>query len=148
MSPWKGRSLEELQDEMKGDLKPMEPDRVDVWMMGNLMYYMLTDLYTWEEPKNLSWRESAKMLLNGKRSPIPGHIARSKDPAHIAVVEGIRMCWTHNWKKRPPARQVADHLMNALRKITGTDQPDVRVVLPERDPNQRSTESDYDEHND
>lgn len=148
MAVWKGRSLEELQDEMKGDLKPMEPDRVDVWMMGNPMYYILTDLYTWEEPKTLTWQQSAEKLLSGKRSPYPNHIVRSKDPAHIAMMEGIDMCWTHKWQERPSARQVADHLMNALRNITGKEEPDVRIVLPERDPNQRSTESDYNDHND
>ena len=148
MAIWKGRSLEELQDELQEDLLPMEPDRVDVWMMGNPMYYILTDLYTWEEPKTLSWRQSAKKLLNGERSPYPDHILRSKDPAHIAVMEGIDMCWTQKWQERPSARRVADHLMNALKKITGTEQPDVRIVLPERDPKQRSTESDYEEHND
>ena len=58
------------------------------------------------------------------------------------------MTWTQDWKKRPTARSVSDFLLAQLKDITGEENPDLRVVLPERDPNQRSTESDYDEHND
>jgi len=149
MAMWKARSLEEHQIHLdKSQFTPPYPDKVDVWMMGNLMYYTLTDLYTFEEPENLSWKDSGRELIAGRRSPYPEHIENSKDPSHIAVKKALDMTWTQDWKKRPTARSVSDFLLAQLKEITGEEKPDLRVVLPERDPNQRSTESDYDEHND
>ena len=149
MAMWKARSLEEHMKEVgHPDFRPLNPDKIDVWMMGNLIYYMLTDLYTFEEPKNLSWKESGRELMAGRRSAYPKHIERSKDPAHVAIKKALDMCWTQDWRERPSARSISDYLIDRLKKITGDANPDFRVVLPERDPNQRNTESDYDEHND
>lgn len=58
------------------------------------------------------------------------------------------MCWTQDWRERPSARSISDYLIGQLREVTGEEKPDFRVVLPERDPKQRSTESDYDKYND
>lgn len=58
------------------------------------------------------------------------------------------MCWTQDWKKRPTARAISDYLLGQLREITGEDDPDLRIVLPERDPRQTHTESDYEKYND
>ena len=127
---------------------PVFPDKVDVWMMGNLIYYMLTDLYTFEKPKNLSWKQSGKELMAGRRSTYPEHIRDSSDPSHIAIKEALSMCWTQRWQDRPSARFISDYLIRELKEITGLDNPDFRVVLPKRNPNQRSTESDYDKYND
>ena len=47
MKVWKGRSLEDhfFKNAKTSDFEPMDPAAIDVWMMGNLIYYMLTDLY-------------------------------------------------------------------------------------------------------
>mmetsp|Transcript_20126 Transcript_20126/g.36377 ORF Transcript_20126/g.36377 Transcript_20126/m.36377 type:complete len:527 (+) Transcript_20126:219-1799(+) len=149
MGMWKARSLEELQRALgHPDSGPVKPDKIDVWMMGNLIYYMLTDLYTFEKPKNLSWQDSGKELIAGRRTPYPKDIEKSKDPSHVAVKKALDMCWTQKWKERPSARLISDYLIGQLKKITGEEKPDLRVVLPKRNPNQRSTESDYDKYND
>jgi hypothetical protein len=57
------------------------------------------------------------------------------------------MCWTQNWKERPSARSVSDYLISRLREITGDENPDLRVVLPERDPNMKGTDSEYEKYN-
>ena len=149
MQMWKARSLEEHRI-MVGDktFKGVNPDKVDVWMMGNLIYYMLTDLYTFEKPTNLSWKASGRELLAGRRSPLPKHISESTDPSHVAVRKALDMCWTQNWKERPSARSVSEYLIGRLREITGEEDPDLRVVLPERDPNMKGTDSEYEEYND
>lgn len=149
MKMWKARSLEEHRRAV-GDASftGTKPDKVDVWMMGNLIYYMLTDLYTFEKPKNLSWKDSGRELLAGRRSPLPEHIAESVDPSHVAVRKALDMCWTQDWEERPSARSISDYLIGRLREITGEEDPDLRVVLPERDPKMRNTESDYNEYND
>ena len=148
MKIYKIRSFEELTGTISDKEIQVKPDKIDVWMMGNVIYLILTDLYVFEKPKFLGWEESAEELLAGRRSQIPEHIAKSKDPAHEAVKTALEMCWTQDWKKRPSARSISDYLMNQLRNITGEENPDVRVNLPERDPKQRSTESDYEKNND
>lgn len=148
MQMWKARSLEEHRIMVRDKtFKGVNPDKVDVWMMGNLIYYMLTDIYTFEKPTNLSWKASGRELLAGRRSPLPKHISKSTDPSHVAVRKALDMCWTQNWKERPSARSVSDYLISRLREITGDENPDLRVVLPERDPNMKGTDSEYEKYN-
>lgn len=149
MKMWKARSLEEhARDQDHPTAGPVRPDVIDVWMMGNVMYYVLTDLYTFERPHNLSYKESGRELLAGRRSQYPPSIEESDDPAHAAVKRALDMCWTQDWRERPSAQSISDYLMARLRAITGEEDPDLRVVLPERDPDQKNTESDYDKYND
>lgn len=130
------------------DFEPFKPDKGDVWMMGNVIYIILTDLYTFEKPKNLSWKESGQKLLKGERSPYPQYIAESDDPSIVAIKRALDMCWTQKWRERPPAREVSDFLMNRLRDITGEDDPNLRVTLPERDPDQKPTDHEFERFND
>jgi hypothetical protein len=39
-------------------------------------------------------------------------------------------------------------MLGELRKITGEENPDLRVVLPERDPNQTPSDGEYNVFND
>jgi hypothetical protein len=128
--------------------KDPKPDKIDVWMMGNVIYYILTDLYTFEKPKNLSSVESGRELVAGRRSPYPKRIEESNDLAHTAMKKALDMCWTQDWTKRPSAREISDYLIDRLRAITGEADPDLRVVLPKRDPDQKATDRDYKIHND
>ena len=137
-----------LKNIKNSDFEPMDPAAIDAWMMGNLIYYMLTDLYTFEKPKNLSWRQSGKELFAGRRSPYPEHVQNSTDPSHTTIKEALSMCWTQRWQERPPLRKISDYLIGKLKEITGQDNPDFCVVLPKRNHNQQSTESDYDKYND
>eukprot|EP00580_Thalassiosira_gravida_P006280 CAMPEP_0201638818 /NCGR_PEP_ID=MMETSP0493-20130528/17664_1 /ASSEMBLY_ACC=CAM_ASM_000838 /TAXON_ID=420259 /ORGANISM="Thalassiosira gravida, Strain GMp14c1" /LENGTH=174 /DNA_ID=CAMNT_0048111997 /DNA_START=122 /DNA_END=643 /DNA_ORIENTATION=- len=125
MSMWKARSLEEHQYNLDSpDFKPVKPDKIDIWMMGNLIYYMLTDLYTFEKPENLKWAEVGRELLAGRRSPLPKDIYLSEDPSHVAVKKALDMCWTQESDERPSARSISDYLIGRLREVTGEDDPD------------------------
>ena len=126
-----GRSLEELQYKVdKKKFSPATPDKVDVWIMGNLIYTILTDLQVWD--KKLRSDENvkvanAKRLVSGKRPFIPKRIEKSTDPSHLAMKNALDMAWTYNWKERPSARAIADYLIGQLRTITGEDDPDFRI---------------------
>ena len=167
MQYWKARSLEEgagrvrreaysnprrrntrswkesVQAARDGKFTPVLPDKIDVWMMGNLIYYILTDLYLFEEPRLLGSLQAARTLVAGGRSPLPANIRNSTDASHVALRGALDLCWTQRWTERPSARSIADYLLGALRNITGEEEPDLRVTLPERDPEQRHTESDF-----
>ena len=148
MAMWTARSLEEHQLEQGRKFKAPKPDKIDVWMMGNIIHIIMTDLYIFEKPKNLKYKVAGKRMINGERTEIPFHIRNSTDPSYMAMMKALDMTWTYNWAERPSARSITDYLMGELRKITGEDDPDLRVTLPERDPNQRNTESDYNYYND
>eukprot|EP00986_Skeletonema_menzelii_P012506 scaffold6920_cov171-Skeletonema_menzelii.AAC.1 len=149
MAMWTARSLEEHQIAIgyKNFTAP-KPDKIDVWMMGNIMHIIMTDLYVFEKPKNLKHRVAGKRMINGERTEIPEHIRNSTDPSYVAMMKALDMTWTYDWSERPSARSITDYLMGALRNITGESDPDLRVTLPERDPYQKNTESDYDYYND
>ena len=171
MAYWKARSLEEsaaaVQREAQrgrrrqrrswqesaraardGHFMPAPPDRIDVWMMGNLIYYVLTDLYLFEKPQYLGTRRTARALVAGERPAVPARIRDGGDPSHRAMLQALDSCWRQRWQERPSARSIADYLLRALRSITGEENPDLRVTLPERDPEQRHTESDFERYND
>ena len=149
MGIWKNRALEEFQAKANWpDFTPFRPDTIDVWMMGNLIYTVMTDLYPFEKPQNLNRVQAGIKLVYGNRTEIPTDIRESHDPSYKAMMEALDMCWTYKWEERPSARIITDYLMGELRNITGQDDPDLRVKLPERDPDQRNTESDYLLYND
>ena len=143
MGMWKGRSLEEhqIKQQLPG-IQPFRPEKIDVWMMGNVMFIVLTNLYTFEWPRVLSTSEAGNELIQGRRSPYPENVANSTDPSYVAIKKALDMCWVQDWRERPSARTVSEFL-ERLREITGEENPDLRVALPKRDKNQRPTDSDF-----
>lgn len=126
-----GRSLEELQYKVDYEgFTPVKPDKIDVWMMGNLLYTVLTDLQVWDNElrgdEDFKLKQ-AKRLVAGERPPIPKRILGSNDPAHVAMMNALDMTWKYNWMERPSARSIADYLIRELRTITGEEAPDLRI---------------------
>ena len=123
--------------------EPLSGDKVDIYMMGILMYTILTELFVFEKPRLLTIDEVRKELLAGRQSPYPDDIENSNDAAHSAVKMAIEMCWTEDWRKRPSAKSITEYLMGELRKVTGEASPDVRITMPPRDPGQTPSEGDF-----
>lgn len=103
-------------------------------------------MYPFEKP-NLSCKQTGKELISGRRPQFPEHIEKSNDPSIMAVKKALSMCWTQDWKQRPSARSISEYLYSQLQQITGEKDPDVRVVLPERDSKQTNTDSDWSTYN-
>ena len=144
MGMWKARSFEEhLSSANDARLEPFSGDKTDINMMGNLMYTILTDLYLFEKPELLTRSETTEALVAGIRSPYPTDIEISTNPAIVAVKKAIDMCWIEKWNKRPSARSITDYLMGQLRDITNEVNPDLRVTLPKRDPDQTPSDHEY-----
>jgi len=145
MAYWKGRNFEEhLRRGHDPRFTPLSGDKVDIYMMGILMYTILTELFVFEKPRLLTIEEVRKELLAGRQSPYPDDIENSNDAAHSAVKMAIEMCWTEDWRKRPSAKSITEYLMGELQKVTGEENPDVRITMPPRDPGQTLSEGDYD----
>jgi hypothetical protein len=144
---YKHRSFEEhLKSAEDERFEPFSGDKTDIYMMGNLMYTILTDLFLFEKPDLLTTDEATKALLAGKRSQYPEDIEKSADPAHVAMKTAIEMCWIEKWNKRLPARLIADYLLRQLRVITKEEHPDLRVKLPARDTDPTKTEAEGEEY--
>lgn len=126
-----GRSLEELQYKIDHEgFTPVKPDKIDVWMMGNLLFAILTDLQVWDKESRSDEDvkiEQAERLVAGNRPQIPIHIRDSNEPAHLAMKNALDMTWNYNWKERPSARSIADYMTIELMKITGEEAPDLRI---------------------
>ena len=123
--------------------EPFSGDKIDVYMMGNVLYTILTELFLFEEPMVLNIEKTSKEIVAGRRSPYPDEIENSTDPAQLAVKKAVEMCWIEEWRKRPSARSITEYLTGELRNITGEATPDLRIILPQRDPGQTPSDSEY-----
>ena len=110
-------------------------------MMGNVMYYVLTNQWIFEEYSN---SVTEQKIIHGERSNIPAHIQKSTDRATRALLHAVEMCWVHNYKERPTARQVADYIEEELKRIEGVDELGVvRVEMPPLPKDHRYTDTDF-----
>lgn len=94
---------------------PIHMDKVDVYMMGHLMYYALTNLWLFEGMTN---KEARDFTLHGARSPFPAHVVENQDPAIVAtqfIIEN--MCWVHDPDERPSARAISLYAQQKLEEL-------------------------------
>jgi len=121
------RALEEHQIKLESkDFTPVPPDKIDVWMLGNILYTLMTDKSLFS---GLTHADTiTKKLVAGERSYMPKHVTDSNDPSYIILRKTLDMCWTSKWEYRASSRMVADYLLDGLRSITGEDHPDLRVT--------------------
>jgi hypothetical protein len=113
----------------------------DVYMAGNIMYYVLTHQWLFQ---GMSSADASVAIKKGKRSDIPSSIKKSSDPYTRLLVEGIEMCWTHDPRKRLSARAVADYMKKQLAAIEGVeDMGVIKVEMPPLPSDHRYTDSDF-----
>lgn len=111
-NPGKGRSPEEYRDD---ELSP----KIDVYSMGNVYYYMLMGFKYFDGYKT---RKAQSIVKGGGRPPLSEEVEQSKDPAIQHIVRGMRRAQAQEAEDRPPAREIAKYLTEALATIAGTDQ--------------------------
>ena len=110
-------------------------------MMGNVMYYVLTNRWLFEGFSNSVAKQK---IMNGERSAIPTSIQQSKDRAIQILLKAIEMCWVHDYKQRPTAQEVASFIGEGLKEIEGhLDDNVVRLQMPSLPKNHRYTDSDF-----
>ena len=133
------RSPEEFYEHDNGGRIPLS--NADVFMMGNVMYYVLTNRWLFEGFSNSVAKQK---IMNGERSAIPTSIQQSKDRAIQILLKAIEMCWVHEYKKRPTAREVASFIGKGLKEIEGhLDDDVVRLQMPSLPKDHRYTDSDF-----
>ena len=115
-------------EEASGEDTDREKD--DVYMMGNVMYYVFTKQWLFE---GKTVQDSINRMRNKKRSSIPSELDIKTIPANKAMHTALFMAWHHDPNTRPRARNIRDYLLRQLSKIEGkTITPDaiIRVSVP------------------
>jgi len=111
-------------EEMNGRVTTSR-EKVDVFLVGNMMYLLLTHKWMFEGIPTLT---AMAMLRSGERSEFG---FEPTDPADVAMVEAINWSWTQDPKKRPKAREISKFLKSALQRIEGKGEDYVvRVQIP------------------
>jgi hypothetical protein len=91
-----------------------ETEKVDVYSLGNVLYFMLTKEIPWDDLKS---KEIATRVKNGDRPNIPIEILDSQHPYDKYMVEAIEMCFTHDQMQRPSAKNVALKLADGIQEL-------------------------------
>jgi serine/threonine protein kinase len=155
----KMRAPEDLVDlyEVDEDTQLIHRDKTDVFSLGNVFYYLLTNQWIFEGERN---KYARNYLIDGKRSAFPdrfnvttttsnnntadGATKHTLDPAERAIMKAIQTAWTHNPAMRPTAREIADYLGKELRKIVGGKTGSLaRVAVPPLPKDHRYTDTDF-----
>jgi serine/threonine protein kinase len=93
------------------DSSPLN-EKIDVYSMGNVFYYILTK----ERPfGDLSGDEVQERIRHGER-PYKGIdvLKNSTHWATQALIHAMEWCWTHNATDRPTARTIQMYLESQL----------------------------------
>jgi hypothetical protein len=135
------RAPEEIGSLIFGEDKILSREKVDVYMMGNILYYLLTNLWIWEGGSN---RQAVTGHKRGERSVVPADILNSKDAATQALLHCVTLCWEHDWSARSRASEVVNCIKIQLQTIEKkADLGSVRVSIPPLSTDHRYTDSDF-----
>ena len=94
-----------------------ETEKVDVFSLGNVLFYLVTGGMEPWEIEDLSSKTVYKRVMDGKRAQFPDKVLKSTHPFEKYTIEAINLCWIHDPKKRASAQQVADKLAEGLQEI-------------------------------
>lgn len=91
-----------------------ETEKVDVYSLGNVLYFMLTRTYPWND---YSSKEVYEAVRKGERPVIPNEIQESDHPFDRYMIKAIQMCYTHETNERPGAFEVAAKLQEGIDRL-------------------------------
>ncbi len=101
--------------------KHLLSEKVDVYSLGNTLYYLLTGLEPHgKEDKKSRLKGVSNLVARGDKSIFPDEYANSVDKAVEAIRKAIRLCWELDPNHRPSAFEVAEGLSAALVELKQT----------------------------
>eukprot|EP00980_Cylindrotheca_fusiformis_P000587 scaffold154_cov129-Cylindrotheca_fusiformis.AAC.4 len=92
-----------------------ETEKVDVYSLGNVLYFLLTRTYPWN---GYPAKEVYDAVMKGDRPGIPEVIQQSDHPFDRFMIQAIKMCYTHKKEERPGAFDVAAKLKEGIEQLT------------------------------
>ena len=95
-----------------------QTEAIDVYSTGNILFSLLMDKWPYEELyKEKNTDAVSKLIVMGNRDSLSTELLESTDPIDVAIRTAMRMCWVHDWRKRPSAKELADFLLDEKSKI-------------------------------
>ena len=86
--------------------------------MGNVFYALLQEKWPFQELDERNGTDAVRReIVRGRRPELDAAIKNSDDGATKAMMEAMRMCWVHDWRRRASAKEVRDYLLAVLDRI-------------------------------
>jgi serine/threonine protein kinase len=104
----------------------VETEKVDVYSLGNVLYFLLTKLDPWEDYGDSN--SLYKKVMRGERPKIPKELLESDSIFDRSMIQAINLAWTHNAYERPSALEVAQRLKQGIQEYEATTREGVMAA--------------------
>jgi len=95
-----------------------QTEAIDVYSTGNILFTLLMDKWPYEDLyKEKNTGAVSKHIVAGDRDALSTELLESTDPIDVAIRTAMNMCWIHDWRERPSAKDVADYLLAEKSKV-------------------------------
>ena len=88
-----------------------ETEKVDVYSLGNVLYFLLTRSEVWED---VSHKQAYELVKSGKRPEFPKEIINSDGIFERHMLQAIQAAWIQKPEMRPGALEVANIIKDGL----------------------------------
>ncbi|KAG7358116.1 protein tyrosine kinase [Nitzschia inconspicua] len=92
----------------------LENEKVDVYSMGNVLYFLLTHEDPW---KRYKVKHVYQLVKQGQRPKVPDTIYQSNGIYERYMIQAMEQAWTHEFRERPGALQIAKILKEGLDRM-------------------------------
>jgi Protein kinase domain len=92
----------------------LENEKVDVYSLGNVLYFLLAQQDPWERFKV---KQVYDLVKQGQRPKVPDHIYNSNGIYERYMIRAMELAWTHDFQQRPGALAIAEVLKEGLDKM-------------------------------
>ena len=91
--------------------------KIDVYSVGNILFSLM-DRWPYEDfYKEKSIDAVSKHIVRGDRDALSAELLESTDPIDVAIRTAMNMCWVHDWRERPSAKDIAQFLLGEKSRV-------------------------------
>ena len=95
-----------------------QTEKIDVYSVGNILFSLLMDKWPYEDLyKEKSTDAVSKHIVRGDRDALSAELLESTDPIDVAIRTAMNMCWVHDWRERPSAKEIARFLLGEKSRV-------------------------------